>query len=243
MYLGAGPGTHQADYTICAGSLSIVSEYFGVEKLHSHQQGAREAGPNEALASSVGAFQRPPASMVVGPLMDALAARKSGTSAIQILSKNNRLLISGLSFRTRALFWLTNLPYWALAARLATLPSPLAGPPWSSLHALAALLVAAASSAFHGCVLFGGGSASYERVTARLLVLDIIAANSYGVAFACYAGLADAVVVFAVPLALLTWSAVAKRSGQPVAYAVGHGAWHLLSAAALWRLHYSSRTV
>jgi len=181
--------------------------------------------------------------MVVGPLMDALAARKAGTSAVQILNKNNRLLISGLSFRTRALFWLTNLPYWALAARLATLPSPLAGPPWSPLHALAALLVAAASSAFHGCVLFGGGSASYERVTARLLVLDIVAANGYGVALACYAGLADAAAIFAVPLALLTWSAVAKRSGQPVTYAVGHGAWHLLSAAALWRLHYSSGTV
>ena len=132
--------------------------------------------------------------------------------------------------------------YWALAARLATRPSPLAGPPWSPLHALAALLVAAASSAFHGCVLFGGGAASYERVTARLLVLDIVAANGYGVALACYAGLADAAAVFAVPLALLTWSAVAKRSGQPVTYAVGHGAWHLLSAAALWRLHYSSGT-
>ena len=43
--------------------------------------------------------------MVVGPVMDALAARKSGTSAVQILNKNNRLLISGLSFG-RALFWL-----------------------------------------------------------------------------------------------------------------------------------------
>ena len=74
--------------------------------------------------------------------MDALAARKSGTSAVQILNKNNRLLISGLSFRTRALFWLTNLPYWALAARLATLPSPLVGPPWSPLTNLSVCLVA-----------------------------------------------------------------------------------------------------
>ena len=102
--------------------------------------------------------------------------------------------------------------------------------------------MAAASSAFHGCVLFCGSSASYERLTARLLVLDIVAANGYGVALACYAGLAHAASVFVVPLALLTWSAVAKRSGQPVTYAVGHGAWHLLSAAALWRLHYSSGT-
>ena len=180
--------------------------------------------------------------MVVGPVLDAVAARKAGTSAFQILNKNNRLLVSGLSFRTRVLFWLTNLPYWALAARLATLPSPLAGLSLSPLHALAALLVAAASTAFHGCVLFGGGSVSYERLTSRLLVLDIIAANGYGVALASY-GLADAAVVFAVPLALLTWSAVAKRTGQPVTYAVGHGAWHLLSAAALWRLHYSSGAV
>lgn len=180
--------------------------------------------------------------MVIGPVLDALAARKTGTSAVHVLNKNNRLLIASLSLQARAFFWLTNVPYWLLAVRLLTLPAPLAGS-WNELHAIAALVVAAASTAFHGFVLFGGGasagaSTAYERVTARLLVLDIVAANGYGIALSCYAGLAHAVTVFALPLLLLSASAVVKRRGQPRGYAVLHGAWHLLSAAGLWHLLY-----
>ena len=178
--------------------------------------------------------------MVIGPIMDAIAARKAGTSTVLVRNKGNRLLIQSLSVRTRLLFWLTNLPYWALPARLATAPSTLVGPAWSPLHTCCALLIAIVSSAFHGVVLFGGGSSSYERLTKRLLVLDIAVANGYGAGLACYAGLADAAAVFAIPLLLLTWSAVAKRIGQPLTYAVGHGAWHLLSAAGLWWLLYLS---
>ena len=200
--------------------------------------------------------------MVVGPILDALAARKAGTSAVQVRArtpstrvcqahssvvcpaaaqvqnKNNRLLIASLPMRTRVLFWLTNLPYWALAAQLATVPSPLVAPAWRPLQAVAALLIAAVSTAFHGVVLFGGGSASYERLTRQLLILDISIANGYGAGLACCAGLAEAAKVFAVPVLLLTWSAVAKRVGQPKVYAFGHGAWHLLSAFGLWWLLY-----
>lgn len=177
--------------------------------------------------------------MVVGPILDALAARKAGTSAVQVLNKNNRLLIAQLSLRVRLLFWLTNVPYWGLAARLAASPAPLAGS-WSVMHALAALTVALVSTAYHGAVLFGGGasSASYQRVTSRLLLLDMIAANGYGIALSCYAGLAHAAAVFALPVTMLSIGAVVKRRGQPLTYAWLHGLWHVTSAACLGHILY-----
>ena len=74
------------------------------------------------------------------------------------------------SAAARAFFWLTNVPYWLLAVRLLTLPAPLAGS-WNELHAIAALVVAAASTAFHGFVLFGGGaSAGASVVSARTFI-------------------------------------------------------------------------
>ena len=179
--------------------------------------------------------------MVVGPILDALAARKAGTSAVHVLNKGNRLLIAQLSLRVRLIFWLTNVPYFGLAARLAASPAPLAGS-WNALHALAVLVVALVSTAFHGAVLFGGGasSASYQHVTSRLLLLDLIAANGYGIALSCYAGLAHAAVVFTLPVAMLTVGAVMKRRGQPLTYAWMHGLWHLSSAACLGHILYRS---
>lgn len=177
--------------------------------------------------------------MVVGPILDALTARRDGTSAVHVLNKTNRLLIAQLSLRVRLLFWLTNVPYWGLAARLAAAPAPLAGS-WNALHALAVLAVAIVSTAYHGTVLFGGGasSASYQRVTSRLLALDLIAANGYGVALSCYAGLVNAAAVFALPLSMLTVGAVVKRRGQPLTYAWMHGLWHLTSAACMGHILY-----
>ena len=184
--------------------------------------------------------------MAVGPLMDALAARKRGVSTLAVLSANNRLMVKGLSFRVRAAFWLTNAPYWWLAASLARAPPPpLAAGSTACAWALfvAAALVAVCSSAFHGAVLFGptlglGLGSSYERVTSTLLVGDMLFANAYGVALAAIAGVRRAAGVFAAPVALLSVSAVLKRRGRPVGYAALHGAWHVLSAAGMWLLLY-----
>lgn len=173
--------------------------------------------------------------MVIGPILDALAARKTGTTAVHVLNKGNRLLISNLSLRIRIAFWLTNVPYWLLAGRLLHTPCAMALP---AAHALAGLVIASVSTAFHGVVLFGGGASSYERVTQRLLMLDISAANGYGITLSLYAGLSHAAVVFALPLLLLTASAVLKRRGRAASYAALHGSWHVLSATALWHLLY-----
>jgi len=166
--------------------------------------------------------------MVVGPVLDALAARRDGTSAIGVFTKNNRLLVAGLSLHHRVLFWLTNLPYWALAAWLAD--SGRFG------HASAAACVAAASSAFHGAQMFGGSSEANGRRTSRLIALDLVCANGYGLALANSAGLGLALRIFAAPVALLTASAVLKRRNAPRGYALCHGAWHLASAAGMWVL-------
>jgi len=163
--------------------------------------------------------------MVVGPLLDARAARRTGLSAVAIVSKNNRLLVAGLSQGERVAFWLTNLPYWALAAGLAD-GGLLA-------HAASVSIVAAVSTAFHGVVMFGGGLPWYEQ---RLIALDILCANAYGGALAYGAGLAALLRHFGLPVLLLTTSAVLKRRGSPRGYAWLHGLWHILSAYGMWRV-------
>ena len=180
---------------------------------------------------------------MVGPILDAIAARKRGTSTLAVLSANNRLMVKGLPVRVRIAFWLTNAPYWYLAATLACTPPPLAASSAACAWALfvAAALVAVVSTAFHGAVLFGpalglGLGPAYERVTSALLMGDILLANAYGVALAAMAGVRRAAGVFAAPVALLMVSAVLKRRGRPKGYAALHGAWHVLSAAGMWLL-------
>ena len=184
--------------------------------------------------------------MVFGPAMDIATARKEGTTPLQVLMRGNRLISSQLSLRVKLLFWLTNGPYWMLAIALVVaapleLPSR-CGPSW--LHALAVFAVALASSAFHGTVLFGGRSSigtgrySVEQFAALLLAVDMTAANCYGLALALMFGLVRSLLLFAFPIALLMCSAYTKRKGRPVLYAFLHGTWHVLSAAAMWRILY-----
>jgi hypothetical protein len=178
--------------------------------------------------------------MVVGPVMDLIAAQKVGSSAITILNRNNRLLVERLPMRVRLAFWLTNVPYWALAAMLVVEPAPLAGSStMAAAHMFAVAVVALVSTSFHGAVLFGGSlGGDYQRVTAGLLLADLICANGYGLVLACCAGLRRTCLIFAMPVAILTASAYLKRRGRPRAYAALHGAWHALSAACMWRLLY-----
>ena len=114
--------------------------------------------------------------MVFGPILDALAARERGVSVVQVLSEGNRLVAARLSFQAKLVFWLTNVPYWALAVELCTGAPPLVAGPRGA-HALAAIIVATASTIFHGSVLFGPVNSAWPP---RLLRADIICANGYG---------------------------------------------------------------
>eukprot|EP00965_Chrysotila_dentata_P250950 6209741-Pleurochrysis_carterae.AAC.2 len=219
--------------------------------------------------------------MAVGPVMDAFIARKQGVSPLRILNQNNKLLVSSLPFRTRCLFWLTNMPYWLLAVQLFLEPTPIAGTQLTNatFHALAATAIAAVSSSFHGTVLFGRRLGSgYERATIALLLGDIVVANSYGIRLrrrpenrffyalhvdmsehckhrftvgplllrcfssglmlAATVGVLRTISFLGGPIALLFISAAAKRTGAPHIYAFLHGAWHVLSATAIFQLHY-----
>lgn len=138
--------------------------------------------------------------------------------------------MAGLSPRERIAFWLTNLPYWALAAWLLAFGGR---PP---AHAAAVTVVAAASTAFHGAVMFGGGSSQYERVTRWLFAIDVLCAHFFGVALAMEVGFTEASRIFFAPVLLLTASAVLKRRGSPRGYAWVHGAWHVVSAIGMWRV-------
>ena len=174
--------------------------------------------------------------------MDIARARKEGVSPLEVLVRGNRFVSSQLPLRVKLVFWLTNGPYWALAMALAVEPPALpasCGPSW--LHAMALLLIAIASSVFHGAVLSNtalGGGRALERLTPVLLGADMIAANAYGFSLAFLFGIMRSVSLFSVPILLLMSSAYTKRSGRPVLYAALHGTWHLLSAAAMWRVLY-----
>ena len=92
--------------------------------------------------------------MVFGPLLDAMAARRRGVPMTQVLSEGNRRVATQLPFATKAIFWLTNVPYWCLATELCFgAPPQIAGP--RAAHAICAFIVALVSTAFHGAVLFG----------------------------------------------------------------------------------------
>jgi hypothetical protein len=166
--------------------------------------------------------------MVVGPILDAITARRMGSSAVAVVSKNNRLLVAGLSLTERLAFWSTNMPYWALSVCLAD--------EGLLLHAVCAGVVAAASKAFHGVVMFGAGSPWYDRLTQRLITLDIVVANLYGGVLAAGAGLVASLRIFGPAVLLLTLSAALKRLGSPRGYVWLHGIWHVLSAYGMWQM-------
>jgi hypothetical protein len=177
--------------------------------------------------------------MVFGPVQDALRAKREGRNVLQIMSESNKLVNARLPLWTKVTFWLTNAPYFLLSARLLHEPRPHHSVGEPALHAVALAVVAMVSTAFHGSMLFG--SASYlvgSRWPPRLLAADLLAANSYGALLATRVGFWRVVRLFSIPLILLLASARLKRRGFVVAYAAGHGAWHLLSAAAMWRCLY-----
>lgn len=168
--------------------------------------------------------------MVVGPILDALAARNEGTSTLRVLSRGNKL-VATLPLSVRLAFWLSNVPYWLLAAWLLYGPPGLQAP---VAHGAAATGVAIASTSFHGAVLFGGPAARSWLVP-RLLLLDMVAANGYGLFLAVLRGLRPVATAFVLPVCTLALSAIAKRTWEaPYLYASLHGAWHVASAAALW---------
>ena len=101
--------------------------------------------------------------MVVGHVMDMAAARAEGTSTFSIIMRGNRLVIT-LPLQVRLAFWLTNAPYWLLASRIIVDP-PRRGSHF--VHAVFAVLTAAASTAFHGAVLFGRPVTQSSWVGAR----------------------------------------------------------------------------
>jgi len=171
--------------------------------------------------------------MVFGPILDMLAARDRGVSAVQVLSEGN-LRVSRLPLATKVAFWLTNLPYYVLAFELSVGAAPRVGGPRTA-HALAAVVVASISTAFHGSVLFGPVQSAWPR---RLLAADITAANGYGAALAVLRGPSFAIRRFGIPLVFLAGAARTKRSGAVTSYAWLHGAWHILSCYAIWRCLY-----
>ena len=172
--------------------------------------------------------------MVFGPVLDYRAARQRGVSTVQVLSEGNARVSTKLPTHVKVIFWLTNVPYWFLAVELGCGAAPHVGS--RSTHALAASMVAVASTAFHGSVLFGPVASPWPR---RLLSADILAANSYGVALACCCGLFVALRRFILPLALLAGAASAKRAGHVQSYAWLHGTWHVWSCLAMWQCLYS----
>ena len=174
--------------------------------------------------------------MVFGPILDALAARERGVSVVQVLSEGNRLVAARLSFQAKLVFWLTNVPYWALAVELCTGAPPLVAGPRGA-HALAAIIVATASTIFHGSVLFGPVNSAWPP---RLLRADIICANGYGACLSLLVGLPFALRQFGLPLLFLAGAAKSKRSGYIAIYAWCHGIWHILSCFAIWRCLYHS---
>ena len=92
------------------------------------------------------------------------------------------------------------------------------------------LCVALASTAFHGVVLFGPPDSPWQR---RLMAVDLLFANGYGVVLACMIGVGRVAWLFALPVVLLVAAAKLKRAGRIVSYAMFHGTWHLLSCAAM----------
>ncbi|CAK0855444.1 unnamed protein product [Prorocentrum cordatum] len=148
-----------------------------------------------------------------------------------------------LTLAQRLLFWSTNLPYWALLAAVCLRGArPAMGP--APVHCVAAFAVALSSSLFHMVQLRLGGplcgrccpTACLKHLgtpacLTRLIVADVSCAAGYG---ACLLAWDAASVKWLLPpLLFLFGGAFLRRQGQAVAYAVAHGLWHLLSAAAL----------
>ena len=160
-------------------------------------------------------------------MLDATKARREGKSMTHVWAQGQQLINARLPFHAKLAFWLTNVPYYAVAARLISGPLPLvAGSP--STHGLCLVLIALASTGFHGTALFGSPTSS---LPSRLLVCDLLFANGYAIYLGTCVGIGRMLRVFGVPVVFLAASASLKRRGSVTGYAWGHGIWHVLSAA------------
>ena len=168
--------------------------------------------------------------MVFGPLLDYQRARREGKSITQVWGQGQQLVNTSLPFGVKIAFWLTNVPYFLLSALLSAGAEPLI-PGGRLTHALAVTCVAIASTAFHGSALFLSPTSPWPS---RLLVGDLLFANGYAIGLATRVGLSRMLYTFGVAVVFLATSARLKRRGSAVGYALGHGIWHVLSAAAMW---------
>lgn len=114
-----------------------------------------------------GALLAPAASMVAGYIIDGIAElrrRRSGAPAPKREMPHNFVLCRELSPRVKWAFWLSNAPYWALCHFVAKRALPDAAVvPWheclrplcssTALHCACVVVIAVASSAFHGVQL------------------------------------------------------------------------------------------
>ena len=105
--------------------------------------------------------------MVAGYIIDGIAElrrRRSGAPAPKREMPHNFVLCRELSPRVKWAFWLSNAPYWALCHFVAKRALPDAAVvPWheclrplcssTALHCLCVVVIAVASSAFHGVQL------------------------------------------------------------------------------------------
>ena len=164
--------------------------------------------------------------------MDARNAQREGKDLVHVILEGNRFVSRRLSSTTKLLFWLTNMPYYLLSAHLMTCkPEAIvaAGPPL--IHATTVLVIAMVSTAYHGMQVFGE---AYNVWEPRLLFADLLAANGYGVVLIILVGVGRVLKFFAIPLLFLFAGARLKRQASPHGFVVGHGVWHILSAAAMW---------
>ena len=170
--------------------------------------------------------------MVFGPLMDALKAQREGKDVVHVILEGNRLVSTRLSHTAKLIFWLTNVPYFLLSAELATIDSSalVASAAVPKLHALAILGVAVVSTAYHGAQVYGD---AHNPWSARLLAVDIFAANGYAMVLAYFVGILRMLQLFLIPLLFLATGARLKRRAMPYGFAWGHGIWHVLTAAAM----------
>ena len=119
--------------------------------------------------------------MVVGPVMDVLKAQREGKDVLHVIMEGNRLLSTHLSTTAKLMFWLTNVPYYVLAAKIgSSAPSSIVPAGSPSMHAAAVLGIAIVSTAYHGIQVFD----PQNPWSPRLLTADICAANGYGILLA-----------------------------------------------------------
>ena len=170
----------------------------------------------------------------------------------QAFERHLRGVNSTLSAPARWAFVATNLGYWAIAVRTLAAHSVPSAAVLDCLSTLCAspifeglllLLMAIVSTFFHGaqcrllpplyCEPDGLHAPRWVRLMCRC---DVICALSLlGVSLLCFGPWHTCVWITA-PALLFLVGRTAKRRAAYHAYALAHGLWHVLSAAAVWQI-------